>query len=46
MASQIADFTHEIYVREATEIIERIGFFEGLDLITLRERLRKHGVVR
>ena len=23
---------------------ERIGFVEGLDLITLREKLRKHGV--
>ena len=24
--------------------IERIGFVEGLDLITLKEKLRKHGV--
>jgi len=40
------DLSDEIYIREEVEITERIGFAEGLDLITLREKLRKHGVMR
>jgi hypothetical protein len=43
---QISDFLPEICIREDAEMTERIGFVEGLDLITLREKLRKHGVVR
>ncbi|MCW3980307.1 MAG: hypothetical protein NWF11_02420 [Candidatus Bathyarchaeota archaeon] len=44
MTSQIDNFLYEISIREDAEITERIGFFQGLDLITQRERLRKHGV--
>lgn len=46
MTLQINDFLHEICIRGDAEITERIGFFEDLDLITLREELRKHGVER
>lgn len=44
MTFQIDDFSHEICVSEDVEVTERIGFFESLDLITLREKLRIHGV--
>jgi len=43
---QINDFLYEIRIREDAEMNERIGFVESLDLITLREKLRKHGVAR
>ena len=46
MTFQTNDFLHEICIHEEVEMIERIGFVEGLDLITLREKLRKHGVVK
>jgi hypothetical protein len=37
---------YEVCMREDEEATERMGFVEGLDLITLREKLRKHGVAR
>ncbi len=46
MTFQINDFLDEICIDEEIETAERIGFVEGLDLITLREKLRKHGVVK
>lgn len=46
MTIQIDNFLYEVCMREDAEITERIGFVEGLDLITLREKLRKHGVER
>ena len=46
MTFQIDDFLYEIYMHEEAEVTERIDFVEGLDLITLREKLRKHGVER
>ena len=44
MTIQVDNFLYEICRREDAEMTERIGFFQGLDLITQRERLRKHGV--
>jgi hypothetical protein len=41
---QVDNFVYEICIREDAEMTERIGFFQNLDLITQRERLRKHGV--
>jgi hypothetical protein len=41
---QVDNFLYEICMREDAELTERIGFFRGLDLITQRERLQKHGV--
>lgn len=46
MTFKIDDYLHEICIREEVEITERTGFAEVLDLITLREKLRKHGVER
>jgi hypothetical protein len=46
LAIQIDNFLYEVSIREDAEITERIGFVEDLDLITLREKLRKHGVER
>lgn len=46
MTLQIDDFLYEICISEDAEMTERIGFVDGLDLITLREKLRKHGVER
>ena len=46
MTFQMNDFLHATCTREDAEMTERIGFIEGLDLITLREKLRKHGVER
>jgi hypothetical protein len=43
---QINDFLHEICIHENAEMTERTGFVESIDLITLREKLRKHGVAR
>jgi len=40
----IDDFLYVVCMCEDAEMTERIGFVEGLDLITLREKLRKHGV--
>ena len=40
---QIDNFLPED-IGENAETMERIGFIEGLDLITLKEKLRKHGV--
>ena len=44
MTLQIDNYLIEVCISEDEEMIERIGFVEGLDLITLREKLRKHGV--
>lgn len=44
MKFQIEGLLHEVCLREDAEMTERVGFAEGLDLITLREKLRKHGV--
>ena len=44
MAIQINSFLYEVCKPEDVEMTERIGFFQNLDLITLREKLRKHGV--
>ena len=44
MAIQIDNFLYEVCKREDVEMTERIGFFQNLDLITPREKLRKHGV--
>ena len=46
MTGPIDDFLSEDKKGEQAELTERIGFVEGLDLITLKERLRKHGVER
>ncbi len=46
MTFRIDDLLDEIYIREEPEITERMGFAGELDLITLREKLRKHGVVK
>ena len=46
MTFQINDFLQETCIHEDVEMTERIGFVEGLDLITLREKLRKHGLAR
>ena len=44
MTFQIEDFLIELHDHEESETIEKIGFVKGLDLITLLEKLRKHGV--
>ncbi|MCW4052924.1 MAG: hypothetical protein NWE78_06940 [Candidatus Bathyarchaeota archaeon] len=44
MTIQIDNSLYEVFMREDVEMTERIGFFRGFDLITQRERLRKHGV--
>lgn len=46
MTEQIDDFWSESAVDEMAELTEKIGFVEGLDLITLKEKLRRHGVER
>ena len=46
MTSQIEDFLIELHDHEESDMIEKIGFVKGLDLITLQEKLRKHGVRR
>lgn len=46
MTGQIDDSLSGDKRDEQVDLIERIGFAEGLDLITLKERLQKHGVER
>ena len=46
MTFQVEDFLIEFHDHVESEMIERIGFVKGLDLITLQEKLRKHGVRR
>ena len=46
MTGQMDDFLSEDKIDEEAELTERIGFAEGLDLITLQEKLRMHGVER
>lgn len=46
MTFQIDDFLYELCIREEAERSERVGFVDGLDLITVMEKLRKHGVER
>ena len=41
---QIDKFLDTECMLENVETAERIGFVAGLDLITMREELRKHGV--
>ena len=43
LTNQIDNFLPE-GIGENTGTMERIGVIEGLDLITLKEKLRKHGV--
>jgi hypothetical protein len=42
--NQIDNFLNKRWIREDENMTERIGFFHGLDLITQREDLQKHGV--
>ncbi len=44
MTFQVGDFLYEIFIDEEAEMTEKFGLVEGRDLITLRERLRRHGV--
>ena len=44
MTFQVNDFLYEVFLDEEAEIAEKFGLVEGRDLITLRERLRRHGV--
>jgi hypothetical protein len=48
LASEVmrARILYEVCMREDADVTETIGLVEGLDLITLREKLRKHGVAR
>lgn len=46
MTFQVDGFLREVCLYEDTEMTERIGFVKGLDLITLIDGLRKHGVER
>lgn len=48
MTAQVDDSLDacEVHVYSTTEILKRIGFAKGLDLLTLREKLRRHGVER
>jgi hypothetical protein len=41
---QMDKFFDAVSMHENADMAERIGFVEGLDLITMREELRKHGV--
>ena len=40
------DLLHKVSLHEKVEVTERVGFVEELDLITMREKLRKHGIQR
>jgi hypothetical protein len=46
LTAQTDYFPREPPANEEGNVVEKVGFADSLDLITLREKLRKHGVVQ